>query len=36
MVAELIGHARLETTRQYSLPTGQDKANALNLLTTDH
>ena len=36
VVAELMGHARLETTRQYSLPTEQDKANALNLLTTDH
>jgi hypothetical protein len=25
-----------ETTRQYSLPTEEDKANTLNLLTTDH
>ena len=36
LVAELMGHARLETTRQYSLPTEEDKADALNLLTTDH
>jgi site-specific recombinase XerD len=36
VVAELMDHARLETTRQYSLPTEEDKADALNLLTTDH
>jgi site-specific recombinase XerD len=36
VVAELMGHTRLETTRQYSLPTDQDKADALNHLTTDH
>jgi site-specific recombinase XerD len=35
VVAELMGHARLETTRRYSLPTDKDKADALNLLTTD-
>jgi hypothetical protein len=35
IVAELMGHARLETTRRYSLPTDKDKADALNLLTTD-
>jgi len=34
MVAELLGHSRLDTTRQYSLPTEQDKADALNHLTT--
>jgi hypothetical protein len=26
---------RSETTRRYSLPTDKDKADALNLLTTD-
>jgi hypothetical protein len=31
-----MGHTRLETTRRYSLPTEQDKAGALGLLTTDH
>ena len=36
MVAELMGHSRLDTTRQYSLPAEQDKADALNHLTTDH
>jgi hypothetical protein len=35
VVAELMGHTRLETTRRYSLPTEQDKAGALGLLTTD-
>jgi len=34
-VAELAGHARLETTRAYSLPTDEDKTKALNLLITD-
>ena len=33
-VAELAGHARLETTRAYSLPTDQDKTKTLNLLIT--
>jgi hypothetical protein len=28
-------HARLETTRTYSRPTHEDRANALNLLDTD-
>jgi integrase len=36
VVAELMGHSRLDTTRQYSLPTERDKADALNHLTTDH
>ncbi len=36
VVAELVGHSRLDTARQYSLPTEQDKADALNHLTTDH
>jgi site-specific recombinase XerD len=35
VVAELLGHARLETTRRYSLPTDDDKAGALDLLTVD-
>ena len=34
-VAELAGHARLEITRAYSLPTDEDKTKALNLLITD-
>lgn len=28
MVAELLGHARLETTRRYSLPPDKDKEDA--------
>ena len=36
VVAELMGHSRLDTTRQYSLPTERDKADVLNHLTTDH
>ena len=34
-VAELLGHARLETTRAYSRPTLEDRAEALNLLDVD-
>ena len=34
--AELMGHSRLDTTRQYSLPAEQDQADALNHLATDH
>ncbi len=34
-VAELLGHARLETTRAYSRPTHEDRADALNLLDVD-
>jgi integrase/recombinase XerC len=34
-VAELLGHARLETTRAYSRPTHEDRADALNLLAID-
>jgi site-specific recombinase XerD len=36
IVAELLGHARLETTRAYSRPTRQDAIDALELLDTDH
>jgi site-specific recombinase XerD len=34
-VAELLGHARLETTRAYSRPTHEDRADALNHLDVD-
>lgn len=35
LVAELMGHADLNTTRRYTLPTDADKARALEALTTD-
>lgn len=35
LVAELLGHARLETVRSYSLPTDTDRQNAINSLLTD-
>jgi integrase/recombinase XerC len=35
LVAELMGHARLETTRAYSRPTAEDRAKALDLLPFD-
>ncbi|MER5426548.1 tyrosine-type recombinase/integrase [Streptosporangium roseum] len=35
LVAEILGHARLETTRRYSLPSDKDKEDALNLITVD-
>ena len=35
VVAELLGHARLETIRAYTKPTEEDKAKALNLLPVD-
>jgi site-specific recombinase XerD len=35
LVAELTGHARLETIRRYSLPTEEDKERALATLPTD-
>jgi integrase len=34
-VAELLGHARLETTRGYSRPTHEERAEALRLLDVD-
>jgi site-specific recombinase XerD len=35
IVAELLGHARLETTRGYARPTTEDRIRALVLLPTD-
>ena len=35
LVAELTGHARLETVRRYSLPTERDKERAVERLPTD-
>lgn len=35
LVAELLGHSRLETTRIYTRPTKQDAIDALQLLDTD-
>jgi integrase len=35
-VAEMLGHARLDTVRTYTRPTAEDRAKALNLLPTDH
>ncbi len=34
-VAELMGHADINTTRRYALPTEADKAAALEALTVD-
>jgi integrase/recombinase XerC len=36
VVAELLGHARLETTRGYTRPTREDAVKALELLDVDH
>lgn len=36
IVAELLGHARLETTRSYTRPTAADRTRALDLLVVDH
>jgi site-specific recombinase XerD len=35
LVAELMGHARLETTRAYTRPTAEDREKALDLLPVD-
>lgn len=35
IVAELLGHARLETTRGYTRPTAEDRTRALDLLLVD-
>jgi len=35
VVADLLGHARLDTVRAYTRPTEDDRAKALNLLPTD-
>lgn len=35
IVAELLGHARLDQTRRYALPTEADRARAINSLPTD-
>jgi hypothetical protein len=35
LVAELMGHARIETTRSYALPTAEDRRKAINTLLTD-
>jgi site-specific recombinase XerD len=36
VVADLLGHARLDTVRAYTRPTADDRIKALNLLPTDH
>ncbi len=36
LVAELTGHARLETVRRYSLPSEKDKERAVGALPVDH
>jgi site-specific recombinase XerD len=35
LVAELMGHRRLETTRGYALPSAADRERAINSLPTD-
>ncbi|MFP5318214.1 MAG: hypothetical protein ACLGI2_07955 [Acidimicrobiia bacterium] len=35
VVAELLGHARLETTRAYTRPSAEDRARALELHAVD-
>ncbi len=36
LVAELMGHARLESIRRYTRPTAADRANAIDSLPTDN
>lgn len=36
LVAEIAGHKRLETTRRYSLPSVEDRENAMEQLTVDY
>lgn len=35
IVAELLGHTRLDTTRGYTRPTAEDRKRALDLLLVD-
>ena len=35
IAAELLGHARLETTRVYTRPTAEDRSRAVDLLPVD-
>jgi integrase/recombinase XerC len=35
LVADLLGHARLDTVRAYTHPTAEDRTKALTLLPTD-
>ena len=35
IAAELLGHARLETTRVYTRPTAEDRSKAVDLLPVD-
>jgi integrase/recombinase XerC len=35
VVADMLGHARLDQTRRYTLPTSADREKALTLLPVD-